>query len=80
MKRIIINYPDNIEDADALHLVQEVVKEGKISGDNDRYCYLTSFGSKKYRGEVFVLAEELKSGTESFRLWVKKDNERVINR
>lgn len=76
MKRIIINYPDNIEDADALHLVQEVVKEGKISGDNDRYCYLTPFGSKKYRGEVFVLAEELKSSTESFWLWVKKDNER----
>lgn len=74
MKRIIINYPDNIEDADALHLVQEVVKEGKISGDNDRYCYLTSFGSKKYRGEVFVLAEELKSGTESFQLWIKRDN------
>lgn len=72
MKRIIINYPDNIEDADALHLVQEVVKEGKISGDNDRYCYLTSFGGKKYCGEVFVLAEKLKSGTESFQLWIKR--------
>lgn len=40
-----IKIEDNIDDLTAIHYVNEVIRQGKISGNGKSYCYLTLFGS-----------------------------------
>jgi len=66
MRRLIINYADDIPTADALHYVKTVVDLGRISGECRCYCYATTFND----GTV-VFAETTKKGTDTFRIEVR---------
>ena len=50
MQKLIIDNRTQISDTDALALVLNVVKQGKISNNETEYCYGTSFeiGVKKF--------------------------------
>lgn len=38
-----IKIEDNIDDLTAIHYVNEVIRQGKISNNGKGYCYLTLF-------------------------------------
>ena len=40
-----IKIEDNIDDLTAIHYVNEVIRQGKISNNGKSYCYLTLFGN-----------------------------------
>lgn len=62
MKKIIINYDDNITEKDALLYTIAVVNNGRMSGyNNESYCYCTTF-----KDDTVVLADVTKSGTDKF--------------
>lgn len=63
--RIIISIRINEPEAKALQYVQKVMNMGKISGNNDTYCYITTFNDgtvvssrKTKTGHRFVVARE----------------------
>ena len=62
-KKIIINADDDIPDSESLFYVQNVVKDGLVSGNNDCYCYIT-----KYSDGTHVSCDKTKTGF-SFRVW-----------
>ena len=39
-----IKIEDNIDDLTAINLVKQVIEQGKISNNDNSYCYLTIFG------------------------------------
>ena len=39
-----IKIEDGIDDLTAISLVERVIAQGKISNNNNSYCYLTIFG------------------------------------
>lgn len=43
MKQILIKFPDDITDEQAMAYVSTVIKQGKISKNNTKYCYVTVF-------------------------------------
>jgi hypothetical protein len=43
MSKIIIDVRDNIDPAAALLYVGNVISQGRISKDNTKYCWLTTF-------------------------------------
>ena len=56
-KRIIINIQDdNISHLDSLEYVKSVMLLGRISGDNESYCYCS-----KFTDGTVVLADKKKS-------------------
>ena len=64
MSRIIINYDDDIPDANAIHYVNVVRSMGRCSGLNaESYCYVSQF-----KDGTVVFADVTKSGTDVFRI------------
>lgn len=64
MSRIIINYDDDIPDANAIYYVDAVISMGRCSGLNEEsYCYVSQF-----KDGTVVLADVTKSGTDVFRI------------
>lgn len=43
MSKIIIHNKSNLSDTNAINYAWKVVLGGRISGDNDRYCYCSVF-------------------------------------
>ena len=39
-----IKIEDGIGDLTAIRLVERVIEQGKVSGNSNKYCYLTIFG------------------------------------
>ncbi|MBQ0113299.1 MAG: hypothetical protein KBT03_09240 [Bacteroidales bacterium] len=71
MSRIIINYDDDIPDANALHYASVVVSMGRMSGlHEESYCYCTAF-----KDGTRVLADVTKSGTDVFTMEVGGNDE-----
>ena len=66
MSKIIIN-AEGVTDDMALHLVGDVIKQGKISNDNSQYCYVSIFNDGHR-----VYADKTKSGTYTFKVWKGK--------
>lgn len=46
MKQILIKFDESISDEEALDYVKDVIQRGKISDNNKRYCYATTFNDK----------------------------------
>jgi len=67
VSRIIINFPDSMEEEHALSLVESVIRMGRISDHEKQYCYasLTDFHA--------VYATLSKTGTDSFSIVKRKD-------
>ena len=56
--------------SDALTLIQDVVKRGKVSNNGKQYCYLTKF---KYRRSVYTVSSTLNATSET--LIIREENE-----
>jgi hypothetical protein len=57
MSRIIIDVRDDIDPAAALLYVGNVISQGRISKDDTKYCWLTTF----HDGVMVVVRDERKS-------------------
>jgi hypothetical protein len=57
MSRIIIDVRDDIDPAAALLYVGNVISQGRISKDDTKYCWLTTF----HDGVTVVVRDERKS-------------------
>lgn len=53
MSKIIMDNRSSLNDVEALGLVGNVMKDGRISSNNKQYCYLTVFNVPGH-GEVHV--------------------------
>ena len=66
MNNIIIKNNSDLTDVDCLRYVIEVVKQGRISNDNQQYCFITKFLSgavvssytTKTKTDVFIVTKE----------------------
>lgn len=68
MSRIIINYDDDIPDANAIHYVDAVISMGRCSGVNEEsYCYVS-----KFKDNTVVVADITKAGTDVFKIFKEK--------
>ncbi|MBQ2396760.1 MAG: hypothetical protein II304_07010 [Bacteroidales bacterium] len=69
MSRIIINYDDDIPDANAIHYVDAVISMGRCSGVNEEsYCFVS-----KFRDGTMVIADRTKAGTDVFKMFKEKN-------
>lgn len=66
MKQILIKFPDDMSDDDAMVYVHTVIRQGKISKNNTLYCYVTAFPDK-----TCVSAND-RSKWPTFRIWRRK--------
>lgn len=66
MKQILIKFPDDMPDINALNYVKAVVAEGKVSKNNTLYCFITEFTDKT----LVSVSERAKHPT--FTLWKRK--------
>ena len=57
MRKIYITINNDITDEQALELVLEVIKQGRISNNNKCYCYCTKIGNN------LILADKKKNDT-----------------
>lgn len=71
MSRIIIDVRDDIDPAAALLYVGHVIHQGRISKDNTKYCWLTTF----HDGVVVTVRDERKS--DCFVVYKSKKNQNV---
>lgn len=61
MNRIIVdNHCKNISDMDALSLVAEVIKEGRVSDNGESYCSVTTWKYPEWTFKVVVFARKNK--------------------
>ena len=68
MSRIIINYDDDIPDANAIHYVELVISMGRCSGVNEEcYCFVS-----KFKDGTMVIADRTKAGTDVFKVFKEK--------
>ena len=63
MSKIIIN-ADGVSEAVAFAYVLRVIEGGKVSNNNEQYCYITKF----WNGHT-VYADKTKTGTYTFRVY-----------
>ena len=64
MSRIIINYDEDIPDANAIHYVDAVMSMGRCSGLNEEsYCYVSEF-----KDGTVLFADVTKAGTDVFNI------------
>jgi DNA-binding XRE family transcriptional regulator len=70
MKKLIIDNRSRMSMSDALTLIQDVVKRGKVSNNGKQYCYLTKF---KYRRSVYTVSSTLNATSET--LIIREENE-----
>lgn len=68
MKQILIKFPDDMTDEQAMQYVGTVIKQGKISKNNTLYCYVTEFQDR-----TCVSAND-RSKWPTFRIWKRKNN------
>ena len=59
-----IKIEDNIDDLAAVSLVKQVIEKGKISDNDNNYCYLTLFG------DIFVETRQYRKSP-CFRVFKK---------
>jgi hypothetical protein len=64
MKRIIVNFDEQIPDDLALRLVKMVIGQGRISNNGKQYCYHTT--CRVGDGVFNVSASRTESGTDTF--------------
>ena len=62
-RRMNITIADAVADIDAIFAVRIVVLNGRISGDGDTYCYVTSFGDG-----LTVLADRTRKGNDTIKV------------
>ena len=72
MKRINIKIRDGIPELQAISAILEVIKMGRVSGDNDTYCYVTTF-----KHGIVVFAGKTRAGHDTFD--VRRDVRREEN-
>jgi len=60
MKKIIIEYCDDIKDIQILQLIIKHIEIGKISDNGNKYCYVTTTKNEE------ICCDYLKSGTIKF--------------
>ena len=65
MSKLIIHNHSRQGDYNALKAVLDVVKNGRISSNENCYCFATSFPSR----EIRVFADVTKHGTDTFRVF-----------
>lgn len=70
MKQILIKFPDDMSDMDALNYVRNVVKMGKVSKNNTLYCYWTQFVDNT----CVSVNDRAKHPT--FRIWRRKGEQK----
>lgn len=67
MSRIIIDNQSDLNLSDALHLVNKVIKMGKVSNNGEQHCYLTVItfliGNKEAK---YIVATMLNRKSEKF--------------
>lgn len=71
MSKIIIKNElgDSLEqELNAVNYVSIVMQQGKISGNDDQYCYVTSFYELQDVSDIIVYADMTKNGTHVFRV------------
>jgi len=66
MKQMLIKFPDDMPDINALNYVKAVVAEGKVSKNNTLYCFVTEFVDKT----CVSVSDKAKHPT--FRIWKRK--------
>ena len=66
MKQILIKFPDDMTDEQAMQYVGTVIKQGKISKNNTLYCYVTHFAD-----ETCVSVND-RAKWPTFRIWKRK--------
>ena len=66
MSKIIIDNRSSKPDDDILLAVRAVVLEGRVSGNKDKYCYVTTF-----RGGFAITARRNKA-SDTFIAWDEK--------
>lgn len=56
MNKLIIDNRSDLNDYEALEVVQRVIKEGRISNNNRQYCYfmVVMFYNKQYQIASFL--------------------------
>lgn len=69
MKQILIKFPDDMLDMDAMEYAHTVVRQGKNSKNNTLYCYVTVFADNT----AVSINERAKHPT--FRIWRRKGEE-----
>jgi hypothetical protein len=71
MGRIIINNRTELSEEDAILLVYQVIKMGRISNDGKQYCYVSAFGGDNNR---YCVATDLRKKSDSFVIYKDKNN------
>jgi hypothetical protein len=65
--RVIINIKD-VDEVDAVRRVLQVMSEGKVSGDDDHYCYATIYKD----GITVYCPVQYGTDTIMFKVWKEK--------
>ena len=63
MRKLIINYEDDISTDTAINLVKSVIEMGRISKQEKCFCSLSLFKNK-----LMVLADISAKGTDTFKI------------
>ena len=72
MERIIINNRTEFDWSDIIRYIDKVINMGKISGDKDCYCYVSTFKLGNYDGaigELAVFCDKTKTGFKFDVMW-----------
>lgn len=65
-KKLIIRNKSDLSMAEVLTLAQNVVAEGRVSGNSDSYCYVTRFVNGNVRGIMCYAQRNKNSDTLTF--------------
>lgn len=68
MNRIIINNRTELSDSDCLKMVDRVVQAGRISKNNEQYCYLSVFAISD--GTEIGIATDLRKKSDVFTIYI----------
>ena len=65
-EKLIIRNQSDLSMAEILILARSVVLDGRVSGNSESYCYITSFVNGKFRGIMCYAQRNKKSDTLTF--------------
>ena len=71
MKRIIINFSENMTEITAAAAVLEIITKGRISGDC--FCFAATMNETQSGDDIVVLSDKTKNGTDTFNIVYEKE-------
>jgi len=76
MGKIIVDNRSALEDRDALQMVLDIVRAGRISNGGRQYCYLTVFHKGGELGDICV-ASDLNKNSDRFVVYEEPKKDKI---